>query len=342
MRSTPDSGLGEDVKEVARPASLEESLRAHLDLDEAADANEKDEGDSKDFEIVEDSLVDSNEEIKENVANDQVEDEYKDNQIEKTEENPIEEKSFELEKDIKVNQIENKAPSRSSVQIDQVQEDAEEDIAPVEVETEKLIAPCKLSDTEVIKQSDVGTDSDLKEVTLDDGASPVEKEIEKIHRKTPHPLSRVNTLKKQESGDVTMLSLKPNYDSSHHELDVDDEDEELQKLSWDSETDERIDLGLEDGTACKVQAWDTNSENGKYLTGIEAQRVIVEGMRKKVETMKNLLTPGFSNSGSVFNFSPGSVSVRKSISSTGDCDEVFQGKIYSISIVCIYKICHLL
>ena len=140
-------------------------------------------------------------------------------------------------------------------------------------------------------------------------------------------MSRVNTLKKQESGDVTMLSLKPNYDS-HEDLDTDAEEEELQKLSWDSDHDERIDLGLEDGTSCKVQAWDTNSENGKFLTGIEAQRVIVEEMRKKVETMKSLLTPGFSNQGSVFNFPPGSQTMRKSISSTGDCDEVFRGKIF--------------
>ena len=153
-----------------------------------------------------------------------------------------------------------------------------------------------------------------------------EKEAEKPIRRTPHPLSRVNTLKKQESGDVTRLSLKPNYDSSHEDLDIDDEEEELQKLSWDSDNDERIDLGLEDGTACKVEAWDTNSDNGKYLTGIEAQRVIVEGMRKKVETMKTLLTPGYSNQGSVFNFPSASVGMRKSLSSSGDCDEVFQGK----------------
>ena len=150
-------------------------------------------------------------------------------------------------------------------------------------------------------------------------------EVEKPIRKTPHPLSRVNTLKKQESGDVTRLSLKPNYDS-HDDLEIDDEEEEeLQKLSWDSDNEERIDLGLEDGTSCKVEAWDTNSDNGKYLTGIEAQRVIVEGMRKKVETMKTLLTPGYSNQGSVFNFPSASVGMRKSISSSGDCDEVFRG-----------------
>ena len=57
-----------------------------------------------------------------------------------------------------------------------------------------------------------------------------------------------------------------------------------------------------------LQAWDTNSENGQYLTGLEAQRKIVEGMRKKVETMKTLMTPAFSNpapSGSIFSFPGG-------------------------------------
>ena len=107
----------------------------------------------------------------------------------------------------------------------------------------------------------------------------------------------------------------------------------LRKLSWDSDTDERADLGLEDGTQMKVQvgtdydfslflrilqAWDTNSQNGKYLTGIEAQRVIVEGMRKKVETMKTMLTPAMSNKGSMFNFPIGS-SIHRS-----DCHKLFK------------------
>ena len=187
-----------------------------------------------------------------------------------------------------------------------------------DLEEDELTTPCKTSEPEDISK---------ESVVEEDSGPPEEIETRKIVR-TPHPMSRSNTLKKQESGDVTRLSLMPNYDTSHDELDADDDDDELQKLSWDSEAEDRADLGLEDGTSLKVQAWDTNSEDGKYLTGIEAQRVIVEGMRKRVETMKTLLTPGYSNSGSVFNFPPGSVSMRKSISSTDDCDEVFRGKTF--------------
>ena len=72
-----------------------------------------------------------------------------------------------------------------------------------------------------------------------------------------------------------------------------------------------------------------NSENGKYLTGLDAQRVLVEGMRKKVETMKTLMTPGYSNQGSIFNFPDGN-SMKKSTSSIHSLssmmnDEVFRG-----------------
>ena len=73
-----------------------------------------------------------------------------------------------------------------------------------------------------------------------------------------------------------------------------------------------------------------NSENGKYLTGLDAQRVLVEGMRKKVETMKTLMTPGYSNQGSIFNFPDGN-SMKKSTSSIHSLssminDEVFRGR----------------
>ena len=85
-----------------------------------------------------------------------------------------------------------------------------------------------------------------------------------------------------------------------------------------------------------MQAWDTNSENGKYLTGIEAQRVIVEGMRKKVDTMKSLLTPAMSNQGSMFNF-PISNSIHRSsahsinsLLSYNMNDEVFRGELLAI------------
>ena len=71
-------------------------------------------------------------------------------------------------------------------------------------------------------------------------------------RKTPHPMSRIEVLKKQESEDVTHFSLEPNCNSPHDDVEAEEEDE-LRKLSWDSDSDERIDLGLEDGTPLKVQ-----------------------------------------------------------------------------------------
>ena len=77
-----------------------------------------------------------------------------------------------------------------------------------------------------------------------------------------------------------------------------------------------------------VQAWDINQEHGKYLTGLNAQRVIVDNLRKKVESMKTLLTPGYSNQGSIFNFPTGN-SMNKSSHSIGSSalnDEVFRGK----------------
>ena len=73
-----------------------------------------------------------------------------------------------------------------------------------------------------------------------------------------------------------------------------------------------------------------NSENGKYLTGLDAQRVIVEGMRKKVESMKTLMTPSYSTAtGSVFNFPTRSSGLRASASAhsiNSNNDEVFRGE----------------
>ena len=73
-----------------------------------------------------------------------------------------------------------------------------------------------------------------------------------------------------------------------------------------------------------------NSENGKYLTGLDAQRVIVEGMRKKVESMKTLMTPGYSTAtSSIFNFPTRSSGLRASASAhsiNSNNDEVFRGK----------------
>ena len=69
-------------------------------------------------------------------------------------------------------------------------------------------------------------------------------------------MTRVETLKKQESEDVTVFSrqsVKPQCDTPAEDKEDPEEDEELRKLSWDSDSDERADLGLEDGTAMKVQ-----------------------------------------------------------------------------------------
>ena len=80
-----------------------------------------------------------------------------------------------------------------------------------------------------------------------------------------------------------------------------------------------------------------NSENGKYLTGLDAQRVIVEGMRKKVESMKTLMTPSYSTAtGSVFNFPTRSSGLRASASAhsiNSNSDEVFRGECDVITIL---------
>ena len=81
--------------------------------------------------------------------------------------------------------------------------------------------------------------------------------------------------------------------------------------------------------ALQVMAWDKNSQEGQFITGLDAERVIVNEMRKKVgfqfkikslffhfgtnvsqvEVMKTLLTPshsiGPSVEGSMCGFSPG-------------------------------------
>ena len=286
MSSTPDSGLGEDVKEEAKLAETEAKLL---------------QGQAEETNYLEASLEQNMEEKSTDPEN-----------VEAPVTNPTEDMTGgglpEGSGDIA---DETAAAAECS---DQILDSS----APANPETD-IEGPPEVVTSQSQSQSQ-------NRVKINAPEPPSREEAEKPIRTTPHPLSRVNTLKKQESGDVTMLSLKPNYDSLD-DLDIDDEEEELQKLSWDSDNDERIDLGLEDGTSCKVEAWDTNSDNGKYLTGIEAQRVIVEGLRKKVETMKTLLTPGYSNQGSVFNFPSASVGMRKSLSSSGDCDEVFRGNL---------------
>ena len=79
------------------------------------------------------------------------------------------------------------------------------------------------------------------------------------------------------------------------------------------------------------------------MTGLDAQRKIVEGMRKKVETMKTLMTPAHSNNqgNSIFNF-PSTGSMNRSaansivsLSSINANDDVFRGlmKILVLTII---------
>ena len=363
LSSTPDSGLGEDVKEESKFVETEAKF-----YQEQAEENHHPE-DSEEHNTEEKSTDPQNSELAETKAKfyqEQAEQNHhpEDSEERNTEEKPTDPQNSKLaETEAKFYQEQAEENHHPQDAEDHKTEEKPTDPlnveAPVTNPTEVIPGSCSTegstdiaeetpdSSDQIDNSGAVNLETDLASsiegpstVMTSQSQSKVkintpepqsreitmEKEGEKPIRRTPHPLSRVNTLKKQESGDVTMLSLKPNYDSSHDDLDITDEEEELQKLSWDSDNDERIDLGLEDGTSCKVEAWDTNSDNGKYLTGIEAQRVIVEGMRKKVETMKTLLTPGYSNQGSVFNFPSASVGMRKSLSSSGDCDEVFQGK----------------
>ena len=96
-----------------------------------------------------------------------------------------------------------------------------------------------------------------KDVTLQlDPDASAENTDKTLRKTTPHPMSRVAALKKEDSEDVTHFSVKPNCSTPHDtKIDdlEDDEDNELRKLSWDSEGDERVDLGLEDGSSLKVQ-----------------------------------------------------------------------------------------
>jgi hypothetical protein len=57
---------------------------------------------------------------------------------------------------------------------------------------------------------------------------------------------------------------------------------------------------------------EAGSGRKNYIVGLDAERVIVENMRKKVEQMKTSLTPDFSRQGSNFELSP-SLQVRRRI-----------------------------
>ena len=155
------------------------------------------------------------------------------------------------------------------------------------IQNEETNDQAEISSTNIAKQDNANEDCEMPEtltkedekdfaiesatpdnetmVTLAPDTTLIDREEkEKEIPRTPHPHSRIETLKRQESGDVTLDSLKPNCSSPHEEkmIDVneeedddiiDDDEGELQKLSWDSDSEERIDLGLEDGTPLKVQ-----------------------------------------------------------------------------------------
>ena len=89
-----------------------------------------------------------------------------------------------------------------------------------------------------------------------EGTPIIDEDVQKtelVMRRTPPPMNRLDVLKKQEFEDVTNFSVQPSCNTPREDKEDLDEDEELRKLSWDSESDERTDLGLEDGTAMKVQ-----------------------------------------------------------------------------------------
>ncbi|XP_023332781.1 uncharacterized protein LOC111704699 [Eurytemora carolleeae] len=89
------------------------------------------------------------------------------------------------------------------------------------------------------------------------------------------------------------------FDEPEDELD--EPEDEL--YDWMDEEDEiQSTLSLEDGTRLKVEAWKKNTGDGKYLIGIDAERVIVKEMRKRIENMRNLCSPR-SCEGSIFDFS---------------------------------------
>ena len=143
-------------------------------------------------------------------------------------------------------------PEDSEIGLDIREDEAEEESLPEEnkVQTkEKELANNIIPEEVNTTESNIAFD----ENTISDESI---QKTEPLMRVTPQPMTRVETLKKQESEDVTVFSLqslKPQCDTEAGDKEDPEEDEELRKLSWDSDTDERADLGLEDGTTMKVQ-----------------------------------------------------------------------------------------
>ena len=151
-----------------------------------------------------------------------------------------------------------------NVDIDEEAREIESTVQSVEEESKECKEEKIMTDNETPKEEDQLTqDTTINSEIIEEQRKTVKMDVDSDLimdnrdteiRKTPHPMSRIEVLKKQESEDVTHFSLQPNCSSPHDDIEPEDEDErELRKLSWDSDSDERIDLGLEDGTPLKVQ-----------------------------------------------------------------------------------------
>ena len=153
-------------------------------------------------------------------------------------------------------------PEDSEIGLDIREDAAEEESLPEENKAETERNDDSKESANNINPEEVNTTE--SNIALDENTISDEniQKTEPLMRVTPQPMTRVETLKKQESEDVTVFSLqslKPQCDTEAEDKEDPEEDEELRKLSWDSDTDERADLGLEDGTTMKVQV-------GKVLT----------------------------------------------------------------------------
>ena len=179
-----------------------------------------------------------------------------------------EEKKMDLDGAVIAVDITNNEESINTLTIDHnkntaaEEEEAEDAANKEEISNDSLIEvtrediELKLKESNPIVEGDIAAEKS-KDVTLQLDPDASAENVDKTLRKTtPHPMSRIAALKKEDSEDVTHFSVKPNCSTPHDtKIDdlEDDEDNELRKLSWDSESDERVDLGLEDGSSLKVQ-----------------------------------------------------------------------------------------
>ena len=179
-----------------------------------------------------------------------------------------EEKKMDLDGAVIAVDITNNEESINTLTIDHnkntaaEEEEAEDAANKEEISNDSLIEvtrediELKLKESNPIVEGDIAAEKS-KDVTLQlDPDASAENADKTLRKTTPHPMSRVAALKKEDSEDVTHFSVKPNCSTPHDtKIDdlEDDEDNELRKLSWDSESDERVDLGLEDGSSLKVQ-----------------------------------------------------------------------------------------